>query len=92
MGCVSELLLHCIYVQTVPCCPAFLSWCRLGFPCGRFYGQGRVAEHKFHNPQWVPGKLFVDSARRISFIWEDYNFLIRFKRLDLNELINPVGL
>jgi len=54
-------------------------------------GAGAGAGHNFQNPQWVPGKLFVDSARRISFIWEDYNFLIRFKRLDLNGLIQPCG-
>lgn len=58
-----------------------------------FYGRGRVAEHNFKHPQWIPGKLFIDSARRISFIWEDYNFLIRFKRLHLDDLVpsSPFG-
>ncbi|CAI5466611.1 unnamed protein product [Closterium sp. Yama58-4] len=51
-------------------------------------GQGRVADYNFRRPQWVNGCLLVDSAARITFLWQDVHFAIRFRRLDLPKLVH----
>lgn len=54
-------------------------------PC-RYRGFGRIADHNFRNPQWVNGRLIVDSNGNLSFLWEDADFLIQFQRFNLEEL------
>ncbi|CAI5491681.1 unnamed protein product [Closterium sp. Naga37s-1] len=54
-------------------------------------GQGRVADYNFRRPQWVNGCLLVDSAARITFLWQDVHFAIRFRRLDLPKLVHSAA-
>eukprot|EP00249_Psilotum_nudum_P013608 c24422_g1_i1 orf=87-1529(-) len=49
-------------------------------------GFGCIAGYNFQNPQWVLGKLLVNQGGQIAFLWEDGNFFIPFKRVDLASL------
>ncbi|KAJ7567478.1 hypothetical protein O6H91_02G149800 [Diphasiastrum complanatum] len=51
-----------------------------------YKGHGRIAAHGFQNPLWVTGQLLVDSKGLMSFFWEDVNFIIQFRRLNLAAL------
>eukprot|EP01018_Ginkgo_biloba_P007089 Gb_39127 [translate_table: standard] len=57
------------------------------FDISRMYrGRGRIAAHGFHNPKWVPGRLLVQHKGNMAFLWEDVNFVIRFRRLNLESV------
>ncbi|GAQ85761.1 hypothetical protein KFL_002530060 [Klebsormidium nitens] len=54
----------------------------------RYRGYGRVAGYGFRYPQWVPGQLLVEKNGNFAFLWEDVNFIIRFHRVDVHEIVS----
>eukprot|EP00270_Netrium_digitus_P019545 TRINITY_DN771_c0_g1_i8.p1 TRINITY_DN771_c0_g1~~TRINITY_DN771_c0_g1_i8.p1 ORF type:complete len:637 (+),score=167.39 TRINITY_DN771_c0_g1_i8:54-1913(+) len=52
-----------------------------------YKGEGRIAGYNFQCPQWVEGLLLLDTGGRMSFLWKDMNFMIRFCRLSLSALV-----
>lgn len=38
--------------------------------------------------QWVPGQLLVEKNGNFAFLWEDVNFIIRFQRVDVHDIVS----
>eukprot|EP00252_Welwitschia_mirabilis_P009566 TRINITY_DN22209_c0_g1_i1.p1 TRINITY_DN22209_c0_g1~~TRINITY_DN22209_c0_g1_i1.p1 ORF type:complete len:459 (-),score=79.04 TRINITY_DN22209_c0_g1_i1:185-1561(-) len=51
-----------------------------------YRGWGRIAQHGYENPKWVPGQLLVQNNHNMAFLWGDVNFLIHFNRVNLESL------
>lgn len=52
-----------------------------------YQGEGRVAGYNYRRPSWVSGQLLVEKSGRFSFLWKEVNFIIRFRRLSLSDLV-----